>query len=438
MAASRPRLGFAIAGDPRALDVLTGIARDQGDVGLFKLGPTDAALLSHPDLIRDLLITHHRKVIKGRALQAAKRVLGEGLLTSEGDVHKRQRRLMTPLFHHERVAAYATTMAEDARKTAARWEDGAAMDINAEMMRLTLAIVGRTLFSADLEGDAVSIGKALTTTLEGFNRYASPFAPLYDVLPLPSTFRFKRARATLDNIIFRMIDERRADGAKFDDLLALLLHAPDPDGGPGGMNDEQVRDEAITIFLAGHETTAQALSWTFYLLSQNPDAEARLHAELDDVLSGRAPEPADVARLPFTRMVLAESMRLYPPAWVLGRRCIEEVEIGGHTFPPGHIIAVSQWVTQRDARWWPEPLAFRPERFSAKESEGRPKHAYFPFGGGPRVCIGEGFAWSEGILLLATLAQRWRLALVPGHPVVPQPLITLRPQHGMQMVAHRR
>jgi cytochrome P450 len=435
-----------MAGDPRALDFLTRLARTEEGAATgtgtgpngngmadFRLGPRRATLLSHPDLVREVLVVQHRKVAKGRALETAKRLLGEGLLTSEGEHHKRQRRLVQPLFHHERVAGYAATMAEHAQRTAKSWSDGAVLDLNQEMMRLTLAIVGRALFSADVERDAADVGRALTATLESFNRFASPFAPLYEVLPLPSTLRFRRARATLDRIIHRMIEARRGGVEGHGDLLALLLHAPDLEGGPGGMTDEQVRDEAITIFLAGHETTAQLLTWTFYLLSQDPDAEGRLHAELDSTLGGRDPAPDDVPRLPYTRMVLAESMRLYPPAWVLGRRVVEPLELRGRTFEPGHILAMSQWVTHRDARWWSEPSRFDPARFSPEAIAGRDKYAYFPFGGGPRVCIGEGFAWTEGTILLATLAQRWKLRLVEGHRVVPQPLITLRPRHGMSM-----
>lgn len=393
---------------------------------------------THPDLVHEVLVTQHKAFKKGKGLEDAKRLLGEGLLTSEGEFHRRQRRMMQPLFDHRHIARYAQVMVEHAARTRDRWREGQRVDMAAEMSRLTLAVVGRTLFDADVEGEAGEVGQALRDSLDVFDRVTNPFAGLMDRLPLPSTRRFQAARGTLDRVVYGMIDERRAKGATGDDLLSLLLAAEDAEEGTGAMTREQVRDEALTLFLAGHETTALAMTWTWYLLSQNPAAEARFHQELDEVLGGATPAPEDFPRLPYTRMVLSESMRLYPPAWSLGRRALQDLTLGGYDVQAGDRVLLSQFITHRDARWWPEPERFDPERFAPLAVAQRHRHAYFPFGGGPRVCIGEGFAWMEGVLLLATLGQRWRPRLAPDAQVALQPLITLRPRHGMAMVLEGR
>ena len=422
--------------DPLAF--LTRVAREHGDVARFRMGPVELHLLNRPEWIRDVLVTRAASFHKGRGLERAKRLLGEGLLTSEDPVHLRQRRMMQPAFHAQRIAGYAGAMAALADRSTERWSAGQVRDVALEMTRLTLAIVGRTLFDADVESEADEIGAALTTALGLFGRtFTLPYFELLDRLPLPMNRRFDRAKARIDATIARLIAERRrAPGGA--DLLSLLVSASDTEGDGGGMTDAQVRDEAITIFLAGHETTANALAWTWYLLARNPDAEARLHAEVDAVLGGRSPTAADLPRLPWTEMVLAESMRLFPPAWIIGRRAIEPQEIGGFDVPRGSIVVVSQWVTHRDPRWFPDPERFDPERFRASAKEARPRFAYFPFGGGPRVCIGEGFAWMEGILVLAAIARRWRLRLAPDQDIVPAPSITLRPRDGIRMVLERR
>ncbi|HYX19646.1 MAG TPA: cytochrome P450, partial [Thermoanaerobaculia bacterium] len=343
-----------------------------------------------------------------------------------------------PAFHAQRIAGYAGAMAALADRSTGRWSNGQVRDVALEMTRLTLAIVGRTLFDADVESEADEIGAALTTALGLFGRtFTLPYFELLDRLPLPMNRRFGRAKARIDATIARLIVERRrAPGGA--DLLSLLVSASDTEGDGRGMTDAQVRDEAITIFLAGHETTANALAWTWYLLAKNPDAEARLHAEVDAVLGGRSPTAADLPRLPWTEMVLAESMRLFPPAWIIGRRAIEPCEIGGFEVPRGSIVVVCQWVTHRDQRWFPEPERFDPERFLPAAKEARPRFAYFPFGGGPRVCIGEGFAWMEGVLVLAAIARRWRLHLAKDQEIVPAPSITLRPRDGIRMILERR
>lgn len=407
-----------------------------GDMVTVRIGPQRVYLVSHPELVRDVLVTHGRSFMKGRALQEAKRILGEGLLTSEGELHLRQRRLIQPLFHQERVAGFGADMVRAAERVSERWRDGAEVEMAGEMTELTLAIVGRTLFDADVERDARDVGESLTVAMEMFDRFLAPGAALVERLPLPSTRRFRTAQRRLDSIIERMIDERVANPGRHGDLLTMLLEARDDDGS-GGMSRRQIRDEAMTIFLAGHETTSQALSWTWCLLSENPQAEARLHAELDGVLAGSSPAAADVARLPYTRAVVAESMRLYPPAWSIARRALTDLDLGGYRIRRRSIVVTSPWVVHRDARWFPEPERFVPERW-LDEDPGWPRFAYFPFGGGTRICIGERFAWAEAMLVLATLASRWRASLVAGHPVEPLPRITLRPRYGLRMVLQAR
>jgi cytochrome P450 len=430
--------GNFIAFRRAALSFLQRMAREYGDIVYFTMGPQDVFFLNHPDYIKDVLVTHHQNFIKGRALQRAKRLLGEGLLTSEGDFHRRQRRLAQPSFHRQRLASYGTVMTDYGARTRARWRDGQTLDISQEMMRLTLAIVGKTLFDADVEEEAQEIGQALTEVMNLFDVMLLPFSEYLDKLPLPQTRRFQKARERLDATIYRMIDERRRSSRDRGDLLSMLLLTQDEEGDTGQMTDEQVRDEAMTIFLAGHETTANALTWTWYLLSQHADVEMRLHEEIDAVLASRPPTADDVPRLRYTEMVLAESIRLYPPAWAVGRLAIKDYEVGGYVVPAASLILLSPYVMQRDARYFPDPARFDPERWTPAARESRPQYSYFPFGGGPRRCIGEGFAWMEGILLIATLAQHWRLRLVPNHPVEPHPVITLRPKHGMRMTVERR
>jgi cytochrome P450 len=428
---------LAFRRDP--LKFLTRLAREHGDAVQFRLGPQRALLLNHPELVRDALVTRGDHFHKGRALQRSKRLLGEGLLTSEGEYHRRQRRLAQPAFHRRRVESYGAVMVEYAARNSARWHDGETLDVAHEMMRLTLSIVGKTLFNSDVEAEADDIGRALTEMLELFQMLLLPYSEYLERLPLPANRRFARGRAKLDAVIYRIIDERRASGADTGDLLSMLLLAQDEEGATGGMSDEQLRDEALTIFLAGHETTANALAWTWYLLAQNPEAEAALHAELDAVLEGaRLPTVEDLPRLPYTEMVLAESMRLYPPAWVVGRLAVRDYEVGGYVAEAGTLVLLSQYVMQRDARFFPDPLRFDPARFTPEAKETRPQYAYFPFGGGARRCIGEGFAWMEGTLLVAAIARRWRMRLVPDQEVVPLPRMTLRPKHGLRMVLEER
>src|SRR5215831_12331019 len=385
---------LAFRRDP--IKFLTHLTERYGDLVYFEFGPQPMFLVNNPDYIRDVLVTHNRKFMKGEGLQRAKRLLGEGLLTSEGEFHLRQRRLAQPAFHRQRIAGYAATMVEYAARACDRWRAGETRDVSREMMRLTLAIAGKTLFDAKVEGEADEIGKALTTTFELFNTLTLPFRQLLERLPLPASKRFLKARERLDATIYRIINERRASGEDRGDLLSMLIAARDEEGDGSGMTDEQLRDEAMTIFLAAHETPANALTWNWFLLSPNPDAEASLYRELKTVLGGRNPTVEDLPQLAYTKMVLAESMRLFPPAWIIGRRALQDYEVGSYIVPAGSLVLTSQYVTHRDPRYFPDPDRFDPMRWSPEIRVARPKFTYFPFGGGPRVCLGEPFAWMEG------------------------------------------
>jgi cytochrome P450 len=422
------------------LTFLSQIAREYGDVSHFRVGHWNYWFFTHPDAVRDVLVTHDERFIKGPALRRAKHTLGEGLLTSEGDLHRRQRRLVQPVLHPNRVASYADAMTAYAAETADAWRDGQEIDLHAQMMHLTLRIVAKTLFDADVAADVDAIGYAMDVSVGMFARAMSPWGPLLNFLPLPSNFRFKREWGRLMALIDRFVQDRRKNDTGRDDLLSRLLRATDSEAGAGGgaMTDRQLRDEAITLFTAGHETTANALTFTLYLLSQHPDVERTLREELNQVLGERIPTAADVERLPYTRMVLSESMRLYPPAWALGRESTGPTTIAGYDIAPGSVVLLSQWVTHRDPRWWPEPQKFDPQRFSSENRAARPRWAYFPFGGGSRGCIGESFAWMEAILVLATLVQRWEMEYLTdkGVPRL-RPLITLRPGGPVRMRLRR-
>lgn len=405
-----------------------------GDVTSFKMGGQLAFFLNHPDFARDLLITSNAKFIKGRALQRAKRLLGEGLLTSESETHLRQRRMIQPTFHREKIKSYAESMTYYAAKMREEWKEGEVRDIDKEMMRLTLQIVGKTLFSANVEDEADEIGTSLTALIELFSYLLLPFSELLEKLPLPQVKRFNQAKETLDSIIYGIINERRESGEDKGDLLSMLLQAQDEESG-GRMSDEQIRDECLTLFLAGHETTANALTWTFYLLSQNLEKEAKLHEELELVLPNeRLPTVEDLPNLKYTESVFAESLRLFPPAWALGRLAIEDHEFAGYRIPKGSLVLLSQFVMHRDERFWQNGETFLPERWEKQSiKEAGKKYIYFPFSSGIRGCIGEGFAWTEGILLIAALAGKWKLRLLPEQKIEMNPLMTLRPKFGMKM-----
>jgi cytochrome P450 len=433
------------------LGFLTDCARRYGDFVPMRFGLLPGLLLSHPDLAEEVLVAQHRHFVKSPTVRRL-RVIGNGLLTSEGEFWRRQRRLIQPAFHRQRVAGYAETMVRHTERMLAGWRDGETREVVRDMTALTMGIVTETLFGAGLPsrpGTLEEIGAALAEIGEHFNSrtYSLRFF-LPDAVPTPGNLRLRRAIARLDRVIYGLIGQRRRGGqADTGDLLSLLLRARDEASGRepgqggergGGMSDRQLRDEVMTLFLAGHDTTALALSWTWALLAQHPEAEARLHAELRAVLGGRAPTAADLPRLRYTEHVLTEAMRLYPPAWAVGRQAAADCAIGGRRVRRGTVVTISQWVIHRDPRFFPDADAFRPERWADGLAGRLPRYAYFPFGAGPRVCIGNGFALTEGVLLLATIARRFRLALEPGPAVTPQPFVTLRPKDGVRTVLRRR
>jgi cytochrome P450 len=412
--------------------------RDHGDVVRLRFGTTRALLLAHPEHIGHVLHDNHRNYDKHNVDYAVlRRLLGNGLLTSDGEFWRRQRRLMAPMFHRQRVAGFCNLMVNSTLEMLERWDamarSGESFDIAAEMTRLTLPIVAKALFSADVSDDAEAIGAALTEV----NRQLGEFSLLdmFWMIPTPRKRRFRAALQTLDEVVGKIIDARRRATSRNEDLLSMLLEAVDEETSKG-MTPHQVRDEVLTVLLAGHETTANALAWTWYLLARNLAAENKLHDEIASTLGERAPGAPDLPQLHYTRMVIEESMRLYPPAWAISRNAIGEDEIGGYPVRPRTNIIICSFVTHRHPSFWEEPERFDPERFSSERSQRRPDFAYLPFGGGPRICIGNGFATTEAQLVVATIAQRYRLRLVPGHPVELHPLITLRPRHGIRMTLH--
>ena len=412
-------------------------AREYGDFVPLRLGWMRAILLNHPDFVEYVLVTNHRNFIKGPVVRDLRQLLGNGLVTSDGDLWLRQRRLAQPAFHRDRIAALGGVMVTYTERMLATWEDGDTRDVVQEMSRLTLANVAQTLFGADVASEADDVAAALAVVREQSDaRTNSLLFLLPDGIPTPGNLRLRKAVRRLDAIVDGIITQRRASGEERSDLLSLLLHAQEEDG--SRLSDQQLRDEAKTFLLAGHDTTALALSWTWYLLSQYPEVEAKLIAELRAVLGGRAPTVADLPQLRYTERVVSEALRLYPPSWALARAALRDCQIGGYRVPAGTIVLMSQWVMHRDPRYFDRPEAFDPDRWADGLANRLPRHAYFPFGAGPRLCIGNAFAMMEACLQLATIAQQFRLTLVPGHPVTPRPDVVLRPKHGMRMVVHRR
>lgn len=430
---------FAYIKDP--LGFLTRAAREYGDVVRLRLGDTTAYSLNHPALIDDVVRGHPDDFIKDKLTRMLAPTVGNGLLTSEGDFWRRQRKLAQPAFQHSQVEQYGQAMVALTEQMLAGWHDGAPREVHSELTRLTLGIVARTLFDADVAADSRAVGQALNALMA---YYVDPakWLRIREYLPFPSTIRFRLAIRRLNRIIYAIIRRRRearpapGQGSGHADLLSRLLLAQDDEG--ARMTDRQLRDEAVTLFLAGHETTALTLCYSLYLLASHPEADARLAAELSEVLDGRAPTVADIPRLKFTDAVIKEAMRLYPPAWSIGREAIVDVEVGGYHAPKGTQFFLPQWVVHRDPRWWDDPEAFRPERWENDLSRKLPRCAYFPFGDGARICIGQHFAQLEAVLVLATIAQRWRLALVPGRPLELVASITLRPKAGIVMVPRLR
>ena len=419
------------------LQLMQDTYEEYGEIAYHTLLNNPVYFFVHPDHVGHILQDNHRNYMRSRDYRKLRRLLGNGLITNDGESWLAQRRLMQPAFHRRRIMGFGDAMADETAKMLTDWERAAAggqpFDVSSEMMRLTLAIVSRVMFGAAVQSDAARLEPTVTTAQREARKRMYVLIDLPEWVPLPGIRRAKLARETIDEVVTRIIEARRRGQApESDDLLSMLLHAKDADTGES-MDDDQLRDEVRTIFLAGHETTSNALTWTWYLLSQHPAAARTLRDELDGALQGRPPTMADLPQLPYTKMVVEESMRLLPPVWSLSREAIGDDEIGGYTIPAGGAVILSQFLTQRHPDFWDEPLSFIPERFAPEREKERHRFAYFPFGGGPRLCIGNNFAMYEAQLLLAAIAQRFELDLVPDHPVELEPLITLRPKHGMMM-----
>jgi len=407
-----------------------------GDIAHYKLAHNHIVFLNHPDYIREVLVVQNDNFIKERTVRRTKMLLGEGMITSEGSVHRAQRLAAQPAFHRQRIGEYAAIMVEEAARTRDSWRGGEQRDIAADMMHLTLNVVARTLFATDLRQEVYELAAAINRIMSRYNFLIMlPAAEWLVHLRPPGLAAFVRERNRIDAAVYRMIDAHRRSGRDRGSLLDLMIAASSADD---IRSRKSLRDQVITIFLAGYETVANALSWTWYLLSENPDCELKFHSEVDRVLQGDLPSFETVPRLRYTEKVMAESLRLYPPAWAMGRYARNDFALGEFFLPARTTVLISQFITHRDPRYFPDPLRFDPNRFSPEAKAQRTKFTYFPFGAGVRQCIGESFAWMEGVLILATLAQKWKLRLVPGHQIEPQPLITLRPKYGMRMQVEPR
>jgi cytochrome P450 len=419
-------------------DFLVRSREEFGDISGFNLGARRGILLCQPEMIQRILVRDAHLFHKSYALQRMRSTLGQGLLTSEGEFHLRQRRIASKAFVKNRVAGYAGCMVAYTQEFGASLKPNQTLDVSELMMQLTLRIAAKTLFDTDSSQDAAIVGHALTELQHLFPFLLIPFSETLEKLPFPNVKRFHRARDNLDKVIYRIIRERRTDPTDRGDLLSMLMLATDDEDDGARMSDIQLRDECLTIFLAGHETTANALCWTLYLLAQHPTAYRRLFQEVDTVLGTRSATSEDYSKLRYTGQVVAESMRLFPPAWTLGRSPIAPYELEGYTVEPGTVVFLSPYVTQRDCRWFPDPLAFDPTRFEPENERARPKYTYFPFGAGVRKCLGERFAWMEAVLILATLSQRWKFHYDSGRPIKPWSAVTLRPKGGLPMRVSRR
>jgi cytochrome P450 len=415
------------------LGALVQIARRYGDIVQYPVGFWTIYLLNHPDYVKHVLQDNHRNYGKATfQYQMLGMVTGQGLLTSDGSFWLRQRRLVQPAFHRERIAGLATVITGATERMVGRWvglaRQGQVVDLDAEMMRLTLEIVGQALFSQDLSGEASRLAQAVLATLDYVIYRAQTPIALPASIPTPRNRRFRAALQTLDEAVYALIAARRPAPGDHGDLLSMLLQARDEESG-AVMDERQIRDEIITLMIAGHETAASVLTWAWYLLACHPEVEQAVLTEARDVLAGRLPGAHDA--LPMTRMVLEESMRLYPPAWVMTRRALAADEIGGYPIPAGALVFLSPYLTQRHPAWWTEPERFQPNRFGPEQVASRPRFAYFPFGGGPRLCIGQAFAMLETQLVLASVITRYRVTLATEEPVVVEPGVTLRPRGGL-------
>lgn len=411
-----------------------------GDISHFSILSYDIYVLNHPDFIKQVLVqTNSRSFSKNQEKDPMKVFFGNGLLTSNGSYWLRQRRLMQPAFHRKLMADYGQIMTAVTEELLNRWQPGQERDLNEDMMNLTLEISARAFFSTELGEDAAKVRKAFEEIRAVFNKSIGTLMLdfLLSYTPIPGDWRFRKAIRRLDEVAYKIIRQRRLEPEPPDDLLSMLIEARDEEGRP--LTDRQLRDELVTLLFVGHETTALALSWTWYLLATHPDVEAKLVQGLQTELGGRPPTAADVPNLPYLESVLKESMRLYPPVWGMDIRvAVQDCEIGGYPIAQGSILMTSQWLTHRDARWFAEPDQFLPERWTPALTKQLPDYAYFPFGGGPRLCLGAGFAMLEASLIMATVVQKYRVTLAPNQSIEPEHTLTLHPKHGLKVILEER
>ena len=433
---NRGIIGNFPLGSRDPLGVYTQWARQYGDIFYYRAFSRHIYFLNNPEFAKYILVTNYQDFIKGEAIRFNRRIFGNGLLTNEGSSWLRHRRLIQPAFHRDRIESYADTMVAYTERMMATWHDGETRDIHLDMMRLGLEIVAKALFNVEIAAERDRVSVALNTVQELNSGGRMLLPPILRRLPTVGNLRYERAARQLDEVVYSLIRQRRTNGEIADDLLYMLLQAHDEDGSI--MPDEQLRDEVMTLLLAGHETTAVSLSWTWYLLAQYPEVEKKLWSELRRVLNGRSPRIQDLSELPYTERVMKEAMRLYPPSWAIVRNSLKDCEIGGYQVPAGATIMMSQWVMHRDPRYYDEPERFNPDRWLDERAKGASKLVYFPFGGGPRTCIGASFATMEAVFALATIAQRYQIRIAPACLVEPLPTITLRPKHGIKVVLTRR
>ena len=421
------------------------LIKTYGNISQYSFMGTPIVFLNDPRYIQQILVTDAAYFVKERTVRRMKVLLGEGLITSEDPIHIRQRRIAAPAFHRHRIAAYGEQIVSIAASHRDQWQPGQSLDIGAASMALSLEIVARTLFDTDVTPDVRAINDEVNTIMGLYNFIvAFPRVESFLHLPIPGIIKFRKSKARLNSVVNRLITKHRAAAARGEpdkgDLLSMLLaskYEGDDPASQTGMSDDQVRDEVLTIFLAGYETVANALTWTWYLLSQNPEVETKLHAELDAVLGtgaeARLPALSDYSSLRYTEQVFAESMRLYPPAWAMGRMSTREIHLGPYNIRAGSHIFFSQYIMSRTPEYFPDPLRFDPDRFTPEAKAARHKFTYFPFGGGSRQCIGESFAWMEGVFAIATITQHWRMSYLGTNPPIPQAKVTLRPRDPLLM-----
>lgn len=420
----RDRLGFLLR-----------VAEHYGDVSFFRFGPRNIYFINNPQLIEDVLIKNNRKFTKSKVLQRAKIIVGEGLLTSESKQHLQKRRAIQPLFHNRAIPSYGGIMVDEAVKLTGKWKDGETIDLHNEMMKLTQTIVVKTLFGADIGDKTQQLVKSLNYIMGMFPKIIMPFSELLDYLPLPSMRKLRKEIKFLDETIYDLVRHRKENRDDKNDLLNVLLNTKD-ENGDDFFTARQIRDELITFFIAGQETTSNSLCWTYYLLSQNPDVEKRLHSEIVSVIGDKLPAIDNVKKLKLAENIFNESLRMYPPAWIIARRAKNDYKIKNYTVPAGSDIYMSQYVMHHDSRFFTDPYKFKPERW--EERSDLPRFAFFPFGGGTRRCIGEPFAYIEAVLLMSVISQKWELTLHHGFKVEMEPFITIRPKYGLKMILKKR